>query len=70
MQVRCIKPFGMAKPGEIVSGLPDGAAVDPEHWEVVEDETPPTATPPTPPTSPATASSLLSAATVTPKEGA
>jgi hypothetical protein len=62
MQVRCIKEFGNAKPGEIVSGLMFTAQIDPEHWEVVADE------PPAPPTS-SPAPSLLSAVTVTPKEG-
>lgn len=59
MQVRCIKAFGNAKRGEIVSGLPDSASIDPEHWEVIPDD-PPAARP---------SPSLLSAVTVTPKEG-
>jgi hypothetical protein len=59
MQVRCIKPFGGTGVGEIVSGLPDGAAVDPEHWEVVIGEP---ALPPPP------APAVTPAAAVTPKE--
>lgn len=35
MQVRCIKPFGHAKPGDGPVEIPDGAAVDPEYWEAV-----------------------------------
>lgn len=40
MQVVCVKAFGLAKPGEIVSGLPDDAAVDPVHWRVVPPDPP------------------------------
>jgi len=61
MQVRCIKAFGMAKCGEIVSGLPDSAAIDPEHWEVIVADDPPPPAPASPPVAPAAA--------VTPKEG-
>lgn len=32
MQVRCIRAFGHSEPGDVVE-VPDGAAVDPEHWE-------------------------------------
>ena len=34
MQVRCIRAFGNAAPGDIRE-VPDGAAVDPEHWEIM-----------------------------------
>lgn len=34
MQVRCIKAFGTSVPGD-VADVPDGAAVDPEHWEII-----------------------------------
>ena len=40
MQVRCIKAFGNSGVGEIVSGLPDNAMVDPEHWEIIPDAEP------------------------------
>ena len=49
MQVVCVKAFGSAVPGEIVSGLPDDAAVDPVHWRIL---------PPDPPASPAVPSAL------------
>lgn len=55
MQVKCVKAFGTSVPGDLAE-VPDGASVDPEHWEAV----PPAARP---------APSLLSAVTVTPKEG-
>jgi hypothetical protein len=63
MQVRCIKAFGNAAVGEIVSGIPDGAAIDPEHWEVIAPDGPPAA-PPVLPRLPVTP-----AAAVIPKEG-
>lgn len=34
MQVRCIKAFGSAVPGD-VADVPDGGSTDPEHWEIV-----------------------------------
>jgi hypothetical protein len=33
-RLRCVKPFGFARLGDEVE-VPDGAAVDPEHWEDV-----------------------------------
>jgi hypothetical protein len=42
MQVRCIKAFGYLKPGDPAE-VPDGAAADPEHWEIVTDAAPPPA---------------------------
>jgi hypothetical protein len=62
MQVTCIRAFGLRVPGDVVE-VPDGAAVDPEHWEITPDEKPPAPTPP--PATPVTP-----AAAVTPKEGA
>jgi hypothetical protein len=75
MQVMCIKAFGVSVPGDVAE-VPDGAAVDPEHWQPVtaatdevfdamkakvdELDDPP---------APRPAPSLLSAVTVTPKEG-
>ena len=53
MDVECIKAFGNAKPGEVVRGLPDDAAVDPEHWRVV---------PPVPPSLPPEAVAAAKAA--------
>lgn len=41
-QVRCVKAFGNAAPGDTAE-VPDGAAVDPEHWEVVIPSAPPPA---------------------------
>lgn len=41
-QVRCIKAFGNAKPGDVTE-VGDGAAVDPEHWETVIPSAPPPA---------------------------
>jgi hypothetical protein len=32
VQVRCIKPFGGLDVGDVAE-VPDGAAVDPVHWE-------------------------------------
>lgn len=34
MQVKCIRAHGLNKPGDVVDGVPDGAAVDPQYWEV------------------------------------
>jgi len=56
MQVICVKAFGYAKPGDLAE-VPDGAAVDPEHWEPV------TAPPP------ASSSAFPAPAAGTPKEG-
>ena len=41
MQVRCVKAFGTSVPGDLAE-VPDGASVDPDHWE-------PAAAPPPPP---------------------
>lgn len=60
MQVRCVKPFGSLVPGDVAE-VPDGSAVDPEHFEPV------TAAPP-PPDPPVPAAAVPSAAAVTPKE--
>ena len=57
MQVRCVKAFGVHKPGDTAE-VPDGAAVDPEHYEPVAPPPPPAPPPPLP---------ALGA--VTPKEG-
>ena len=59
-QVRCRKAFGYSKPGDLAE-VPDGAAVDPEHWEAV-------AAPPADPL-PAAPSGFPAPAAVTPKEG-
>ena len=59
MQVRCVKAFGYSRPGDLAE-VPDGAAVDPEHWEPVT--APPPADPP-----PAAPSGFPAA--VTPTEG-
>lgn len=58
----CVREFGLHKPGSVVD-LPDGASVDPEHWEPWKPfgGTPPTSTPATPAVTPASA--------VNPKEG-
>ena len=34
MQVKCVRAFGYSKPGDLAE-VPDGAAVDPAHWEPV-----------------------------------
>ena len=34
MQVRCVRAFGASVPGDLAE-IPDGAVVDPEHWEPV-----------------------------------
>lgn len=34
MQVRCVKAFGTSVPGDVAE-VPDGASVDPVHWEAV-----------------------------------
>lgn len=65
MQVRCIRAFGHSEPGDVVE-VPDGASVDPEHWEAVAAEKP--AAPPAPP-APPLAFAVTPAAAVTPKEG-
>ena len=39
MQVRCVKAFGTSVPGDVAE-VPDGAAVDPEHWEIAQDMPP------------------------------
>jgi hypothetical protein len=36
VQVRCVKAFGVHVPGDTAE-VPDGAAVDPEHWQPVTD---------------------------------
>jgi hypothetical protein len=63
MQVRCIKAFGVSAVGRVVD-IPDGASVDPEHWEAVPGEPPATTPAPKPP------ATVTPAAAVTPKEGA
>jgi hypothetical protein len=45
MQVRCVRAFGGQVPGD-VSEVPDGAAVDPAHFEPVTQPAP--ARPPVP----------------------
>ena len=35
MQLKCIRAFGGNEPGDVVDGVPDGAAFDPVHWEAV-----------------------------------
>jgi len=60
MQVRCVKAFGVHKPGDTAE-VPDGAAVDPEHYEIVA--------PPAPPPPPASSQPLSALGAVTPKEG-
>ena len=47
MQVRCVRAFGQLKPGDLAE-VPDGAAVDPEHFEPVQAAAPPPL-PPAPP---------------------
>ena len=44
MQVRCVKAFGRHVPGDLAE-VPDGASVDPAHWEPV---TPPPPAPAVP----------------------
>ena len=44
MQVRCIRAFGLAKPGDLAE-VPDGARMDPAYWEVIPDEPPPAPAP-------------------------
>ena len=58
MQVKCVRAFGYSKPGDLAE-VPDGAAVDPQHWE-------PVAAPPSPPPAP---SGFPAPAAVTPTEG-
>lgn len=36
-QVRCVRAFGRAVPGDVAE-VPEGAAVDPVHWEDVPPE--------------------------------
>lgn len=42
MQVRCVRAFGTSVPGDLAE-VPDGAAVDPEHWEPAAAAAPPPA---------------------------
>jgi hypothetical protein len=65
MQVRCKKAFGAFVPGDVVDGVPDGAAVDPEHFEAVTAPAPPAPVDPPKPAAP-----VPPAAALTPKEGA
>lgn len=78
MQVRCIKPFGTAQPAHTddegnevpatVAEVPDGAAVDPQHWEPAE--TPPPRPPgPRPMQNPEAAAARLLHATRWPASG-
>jgi len=50
MQVRCIKAHGLDVPGDVVE-VPDGSAVDPEHYAVLD-------VPPPAPEAPAGVSAL------------
>jgi hypothetical protein len=58
MQVKCIRAFGHHKPGDLAE-VPDGAEVDPYHYEPAA-----APAPPDPPKSP----SVPPAALLTPKE--
>lgn len=62
MQVRCVRPFGRHEVGDLAE-VPDGASVDPEHYEVVG-QPPPADPPPTDPAPAAPSASLFA-----PKEG-
>lgn len=62
MQVRCVRAFGLHMPGDLAE-VPDGAVVDPVHYEPVTAAS-------APPALPAAASGISPAAAVTPKEGA
>ena len=72
MEVRCVKAFGNAKPGDTTE-VPDGAAVDPEHWTVVTPTAAPAPAVP-PPAAPVTAAGGITlpppAAASAKKEGA
>ena len=60
MQVRCVRAFGTSVPGDLAE-VPDGAAVDPEHWEPATPPPPP-ADPPPPDVPPPAALSFPAAA--------
>jgi hypothetical protein len=60
MQVICVKAFGRLVPGDEAE-VPDGSAVDPEHFV-------PAPAPPPPPRPPVPAAAIPSAVAVTPKE--
>lgn len=60
MQVRCVRAFGALVPGDVAE-VPDGAAVDPVHFEPVP--------PPPPPAAPAPPAAFPVPAAVTLKEG-
>ncbi len=47
MEVRCVKAFGLSEPGDLAE-VPDGAAVDPDHWEAVPPPPPAPAVPAAP----------------------
>lgn len=57
MQVRCVRAFGTAVPGDVAE-VPDGAAVDPFHWEPV-----------TPPPDPAPAAAAAASFPAAVKDG-
>jgi len=61
--VRCVKAFGQFGPGAEVE-VPDGAAVDPAHWQPVTAPAPDIPPPPDSPPAPS------SPPVVTPKEEA
>lgn len=44
MQVRCVRPFGRHDVGDLAE-VPDGARVDPAHWEPGEPPEAPAAAP-------------------------
>jgi hypothetical protein len=62
VQLRCIRAFGTARPGDVADAA-DGA-FDPEHWELVA------APPPVPPAAKPAVPAAAPAAAVTPKAGA
>ncbi len=47
MEVRCVKAFGLHVPGDLAE-VPDGSAVDPDHWEAVAPPPPAPAVPAAP----------------------
>ena len=61
MQVKCIKAFSLSVPGDLAE-VPDGAAVDPDHWVPADPETPPE------PSALSAPAVFPSASAVTPKE--
>lgn len=55
MQVRCVRAFGLHKPGDEIE-VPDGATVDPCHYEPAVPAPPEAETAPAPEAAPATVS--------------